>query len=702
MNETEFDQAIAQHDQLIASHNQVIWVGTEPTFTDRFSNTPEWISAALGDEKVSRAEQLLRALHAHLGGVVLRTSGRQYPGEDRPRWSLGLYGWRDGSRPWRGPLDPALNGQCTNSPDMDALRDTFMRGLAGVGYRSRRFEGDDGSLRLLACVDASFDLETDHPDTRRGSLHDAALPPEGIVDSLAEAGAWLFIFDTLPWHDGRVARVELPSCDTPERYAVWLEQLGSAAITCHLDSIILTGYPPPIDAQVCLTTITPDPAVIEINMAPYADVSGLLRATRALYASARAVGLSPYRLHFNGGIADSGGGGQITLGGPSPLESPFLREPMLLPRLIRYVNHHPALSYLFSHDFVGGSGQAVRADERGSEALRELELALALLARHPPTEPRKLWEGLAQHLTDTTGNTHRAELNIEKLWNPYLPNRGMQGLVEFRALRMQHSPKRVAAIAALLRSIVAMLAVREFDAPLQDWGHELHDRFALPYYLERDLESVLDDLADCGLTLPAPLADQLRLDEHRHWVTLEHAGRVLTIRRALEFWPLVGDAGQQGERTSRLIDASTMRLEICLKSTQDGPHALDDWRLIVQGTELPLRHEHNARVFGLRLRHFEPWLGLHPELPAYGPVRLLLTHPAATEALSITLHDWHPDGLAYNGLPADLSDARSRREARCVTEALPAADLDLSNLRTAPRGALTDYTLDLRWLQVVG
>lgn len=399
-------------------------------------------------------------------------------------------------------------------------------------------------------------------------------------------------------------------------------------------------------------------------------------------------------------MADSGGGGQITLGGPSPEASPFFRVPQLLPRLLRYTHQHPALSYLFAHDHLGASGQAVRTDERGRDGLRELGLALALLERDPAPTPEALWSGLAQFLTDATGNSHRAELNIEKLWNPFLPGRGRQGLVEFRALRMQHTPERVAALVALLRAVVAMLARGGLEAPLRDWGDALHERFALPYYLERDLEAVLADLEAAGLGLGPALTEALRRDEFRYWAQVDHAGCRLTIRRAVEFWPLVGDASGQDHGTSRLVDASTTRLELCLRP---GPGAraeedFEGWQLAVAGRRVPLRPERDAqgpaRLIGLRFRSFVPWLGLHPSLPAQGPVPLLLFHPSRAEALSVTLHEWRPDNEPYAGLPADPAEAAARREARCVVEpaappgALPAPEPE----------ALSAYTLDLRWL----
>lgn len=703
-NPDEFEAAVRRHDARLAALGLTIWVGSEPTFTDRRAQSPEWLYTALGGDKEQRAQALLGGLSRRFpGGLVLRSVGRQYPGEALPRWNLGLYRRRDGVPLWQGPPDPILALPAQQArPGLEswamALSAAFQaRGfaVAPVGVQ------DPFERRLLMRADADAVVaDPGDPRLARPSVHAQAIPSSGLRDGLAATGAYLFVLrvDDL---DGRpTARIELPQFAAVPLFLDVLQCLEQASLACRLPLLVVAGYPPPADATVELTTVTPDPAVVEINTAPSVDAASFLWRSREIYAAAEDQGLAPYRLYFNGTVADSGGGGQITLGGPSPRASLFLQQPRLLPRLVRFLNRHPALSYLFCHDFVGSSGQSVRADERGTDAFDELALALALLERQEPLSAETLWHSLAPFLCDAAGNSHRAEVNIEKLWNPFLAGRGQLGLVEFRALRMQHTPERATALACLLRAVAAMLARADDGLPLVDWGRELHQRFALPFYLEQDLRAVLAGLAAAGLALDEAIESVLWRGAFRRLGQLALPGCTLELRRALEFWPLLGDAAspEQGGG-SRLIDASSARVELRLRPAPDGVSA-GDWQVFASGVALPMRHENDAqgevRVFGLRYRSFVPRWGLHPALAAQAPVRLLLRHPGQAADHLVTLHEWRPDGEAYPGLPEDLAEARQRQADRITLQAVP-RDPALG-LGTAPLHGLDPYGLDLRCL----
>jgi uncharacterized protein (DUF2126 family) len=700
-----FDAAVRRHDIELAARGLTIWVGSEPTFTDRVAQAPQWLNRALGGDKEQRAETLLGDLcRRFAGGLVLRSVGRQYPDEDLPRWNLGLYRRRDGRPFWDGPPDPILAPPHANRPpDLDRWAAALAAAFAARGLAAAPVVTPDALERRLWMSPRTDVQAPDASDPRlaRPSVHAQAIPASGLVDELAQSGLHLFSLRITPCSDKPTARVELPQFDDVPLFLAVLECLAQAGRACDLPALILAGYPPPVDATMEWTTVTPDPAVIEINTAPSVDATDFLWRSREIYAAATDLGLAPYRLYFNGTAADSGGGGQITLGGPSPQGSPFLKEPRLLPRMVRFLNRHPALSYLFSHDFVGSSGQSVRTDERGGDAFDELALALTLIGREEPLTPERLWHSLAPFLCDATGNSHRAEMNVEKLWNPFLAGRGKLGLVEFRALRMQHTPERAAALACLLRSVVAMLACTDDALPLIEWGRELHQRFALPFYLEQDLDAVLKALDEAGVGLDESIRSVLRRESFRRLGQAVLPGCTLEVRRGLEFWPLLGDAASPEQGGSfRLVDASTARVELRLRPQPGSDADWRGWQVRAEGVALPMRHEIDGsgelQVFGVRYRSFVPTWGLHPALAAQAPVRLLLRHPSHPMDYRVTLHEWRPDGGAYEGLPDDLAAASQRRAERVALEVVPREPGDTR--QPAPDGALGPFCLDLRWM----
>lgn len=689
-----FDIAVQHHDDSVAQLGVAIWVGSEPTFTDRQAQSPAWLHAALGDDKEQRARDLLCALRPLMpGGLLLRSVGRLYPGEKLPRWNLGLLRRRDGSILWRGPPDP-MQVQAL-APATPAELCAFARALAECfrmqGWPSECLQtAEEEGLPGWKVIATAGEGPPEHLSFLLRLSTDAGGPEESAFGSLA---------------------MDLPAMASVGLFLSVLSCIERTALESGLKSLVLAGATPPVEATLELTTVTPDPAVIEINTAPSQNCSEFLWRSKQVYAAAATQQLSPFRLFFNGQVADSGGAGQITFGGPAPESSPFIKNPRVLPRLVRYLNRHPALSYLFSHDFVGGSGQSVRPDERGTDAFDDLQLALALLERDPDVSPERLWKSFAPFLCDAVGNSHRAEINIEKLWNPFLPGRGCLGLVEFRSLRMQHSPQRATAIACLYRSVIAMLASRAYDLPLIDWGRSLHDRFALPFYLTADLDAVLAELEAAGLGLEPPICNVLRQNEFRFFGKVDLPFGRLELWRGLEFWPLVGDAASPEQSgSSRMVDASTTRVEVRLRPSRNvGMHGKtagnwQDWSLYVDETFVPMREELDSegelKVFGVRYCSFVPRSGVHPSLEPMGPLSLTLRDVDDVARFVIRLHDWHPEGEAYPGLPTGLQDARERRAQRITVQALDLSQPETAResggtSRCAPR--LAQYSLDCRY-----
>ena len=680
-----FAAAVHRHDERVAALGLSIWVGSEPTFTDRQAQTPHWLFAALGGDKVERAQALMRSLSASMpGGLVLRSVGRLYPGEKTPRWLFGLLRNRRPQALWMGPVDPMLDPTLRPvSINLASWAQTLADAFESQGWHIKSSAGSEPGC---------WQIEVSASD-----------PPDWIFKLYAsetseDAADGASIGPTL----------ELPQINDVAQFRTVLACIEQAARTSALPSLVFTGALPPVDDSMELTTITPDPAVIEVNTAPSCNAFEFLLRSKDVYGAAASQQLAPYRLYFNGLVADSGGAGQITLGGPTPTTSPFVLHLDLLPRLVRFMNRHPSLSYLFSHDHVGSGGQSVRADERGNDAFDDLQLALALLVQHNNITPEILCKSLAPFLSDVAGNSHRAEINIEKLWNPQLPGRGCLGLVEFRALRMQHTPERATALACLLRAMVAMLIHQAHNLPLIDWGRDLHDRFALPFYLEQDLGTVLAQLTQAGLALDTEIERELLHDEFRLFGQWPLAGGVLELRRALEFWPLLGDtASPEQLGASRLVDASTARIEIRWRPTpahaDKANSAWLDWDWYAGDTRLPMRLESDSqgdlKVFGLRYRSFAPAKGLHPTLPCQAPLTLTLRHHTQATQYTVQLHEWQPLGECYDGLPQDLSQAEARRkerlticegEASCPPSCLP-------DQTTSNNQGMHAYSLDWRY-----
>ena len=592
MDRIEFEEIIKAQDDLIHALDVNVWIGMEPTFTRRFAETPEWLSEALGPEKLQFAYALLNELHQRQpGGVVLHTLGRQYASEDLPRWNIGYYQARNNQFSWDGPPDPSLikkskDSTLNKSINIEAFWQALNNALNRTSWESSAFVVNGGlPFRILFRRDGTpvtVDINS-KTQLARPSVHGQQIPLTGLTDELSANDDFLLCLGTLsadsPHYEGTSAVIELPELPDVSTYVQLLQCIAQAATEAPIESLVIQGFPPPVNASVAWTTITPDPAVIEINQAPADNSANFYRFSELFYSAAQTLELSPYRLHYNGVVSDSGGGGQFTLGGPEPLKSPFFRYPHLLPRLIRYLNAHPALSYWFAPPSIGSSSQSPRTDESVAESFLELSLALEQLEKNENPSPELIWRSLSPFLVDPSGNPHRSELNIEKLWNPYLPGRGCLGLVEFRAFRMSRSPQCATAISVLLRSIVAMLSQQDKVPDLLNHGLTLHDKYALPFYLQMDFRHVFKDLQNAGLPLHDSIKSILLEEPVRFIGKASFHSCNVELHHALEFWPLVGDVASQEGGGSRLMDASTTRIQIILSMELDHATRLGDWEL---------------------------------------------------------------------------------------------------------------------------
>ncbi len=724
------DEAVLRHDQKIAESGLQLWMGAEPTFTRPETNAAEWRTLALGIEKEQVGRRFMQVLASEApGAVVLRTLGRQYPGESKPRWNYGIYSRRDGTPIWRGAKDPVTaqnsdisarihqsQGQAiaAQSPEHEN-RDELLRckelqtalgfALQAAGLHTNyELLSDPRETRFLFSADAELlhgDWNQD-PCVARPRLDSVPIPVDGWRDELAARGIYLVaigLCETEFTCDKNSLQVELPAFGSVADWLRFLEFLGDASVKAGLKSLVLTGFPPPVDQHVAWTTVTPDPGVLEINMAPCASMLEFLTTQRKLHAAAAFVGLSAFQLLFNGEVVDSGGGQHLTFGGPSPEASPFLLRPHLLPRLVTCLNHHPSLSYWFAVRAVGSCGQQPRPDEVSPESLDGLSVAVDRLFQSTSVPPESLWRSVAPFLCDRFGNTHRCEINVEKLWNTLNSERGCLGLVELRAFRMTRSPEDAAAIAMFMQTLIVWLAERD-DAPnLVEWGSRLHDRFSLPYFLQQDLSEVLTQMQAAGFPLPPTVTQRLLDDSLLVLGEFDLGNAQLIVRQAIEFWPVVGDLSAN-DRSFRLMDSSTQRVEILVRVPRENgtPATVSEipWRLTLMGFEVPWvvveEHDCSALVRGVRYKAFHPQMTVSPLVEAIDPLEFFLTSADDSTTWRVRLHSWRPDVEPYDGQPKDFEEARRRRNERLVVEQVtePIVSVPIASSK------LSKHCIDLR------
>jgi uncharacterized protein (DUF2126 family)/transglutaminase-like putative cysteine protease len=700
-------------------------MGGEPTFVGIDEpESPQWNIDALGEMKRTRGLALIQCLRARMapGALLHYGQGKWYPGEPLPRWALGCHWRRDGVPMWENVDLVAREDRDYQFDPADALgfmealtrrlqvssenllaaynADAESREPAGYILPIRRRQpggrlcwssqlwfprperllltpGDSPigyriPTELIPWV-APDELEYEYETARfadqvklpsRQSRMDLfqrnpvadALP---ALSSTAETAPELIRPSLcVQAREGRL-HVFLPYAPN---LADYLDLLAAVEDTCQYlnKPVCLEGYAPPPDPRMRSFSLTPDPGVLEVNLPPASNWDELEQINTLFFEEARRHRLTAEKFDYDGSHRGTGGGSHIVIGGATVLDSPFLRRPDLLRSMLSFWQNHPSLSYLFSGMYVGPTSQHPRVDEARTDALYELEVAFSQLpsSNCPPFVVDGLFRNL---LVDVTGNSHRAEFCVDKLYPP--EGRGSRlGLLELRAFEMAPHVRMSLTEMLVIRALVSTFWKRPFQGSLVRWGTALHDRFMLPHFVRRDFSDVLTQLRRSGYNFEEKwFASHLEFRFPKIG-SIAVEGVELELRHALEPWNVLAEETTSG-RTFRSVDSSLERMQV--KAT--GFTTESRYVVACNGRRVPFypTGEPGEAVAGVRYRARRLSAELHPTIPVHAPLVFDIIDRWKERSIGRCIyHVDPPDGRTYTARPLNAQEAEDRRLER--------------------------------------